>query len=712
MDHGAAVPPKKKKKGKAVAFAEPAAPAAAPEEDKEEEVGWGAFCDSINLDRRLARAVAQLGWTRPSLVQKATLPVALGGRDCLIRARTGSGKTACYALPVLQRVLQEKASAADARKAYSGVRALVLLPTRELVAQARRQLLELAAYCRESVTVVALRGDSARDDALTVQQSRGDVVCATPAAAREACEALLEEQHPLGELGKTCKVYVIDEADLVLGFGYDEDVGALVDRLQSISKPQGILLSATLGADVRGLKELALRKAATISLDEASGVFGGSRDDEAQLAQYYVGVNDGDKDLVTYVMLKLGLLSGRGVLFVNSVDRCYKLKLFLDLFSIRTLVLNAELPLASRLHAIEAYNRGYYDLLVATDASVEAVQADEEEEDEQPKSRRSSKQEATVKADEACGVARGIDFRDVKWVLNVDLPETPGSYTHRVGRTARAGARGTALSLVSIGGRNDDSERLAAIQAAQPPRKIAALRAGGACDVVAALDLGENGGAGAHVPQPARLAFDAAACEPFRYRVSDVSRGVTSASVREARAAELRREMLNSEALKDHFEANPGDLAVLTHDRAELHIRRDLVAAQVRHVPSYLVPPALAAAGAAPKASFKRKKRSDRGGAKRRRGDTSETRRKDNDPLQTFDSAGLDGAPKGDDIFNEASDEDEAAEPPRVFDERSPELDPSQSTAGRVAWKKAHRKGGFKPGGPKRLKKFSKGRQF
>lgn len=712
MDHGAAVPPKKKKQGKAVAFAEPAAPAAAPEEDKEEEVGWGAFCDSINLDRRLARAVAQLGWTRPSLVQKATLPVALGGRDCLIRARTGSGKTACYALPVLQRVLQEKASAADARKAYSGVRALVLLPTRELVAQARRQLLELAAYCRESVTVVALRGDSARDDALTVQQSRGDVVCATPAAAREACEALIEEQHPLGELGKTCKVYVIDEADLVLGFGYDEDVGALVDRLQSISKPQGILLSATLGADVRGLKELALRKAATISLDEASGVFGGSRDDEAQLAQYYVGVNDGDKDLVTYVMLKLGLLSGRGVLFVNSVDRCYKLKLFLDLFSIRTLVLNAELPLASRLHAIEAYNRGYYDLLVATDASVEAVQADEEEEDEQPKSRRSSKQEATVKADEACGVARGIDFRDVKWVLNVDLPETPGSYTHRVGRTARAGARGTALSLVSIGGRNDDSERLAAIQAAQPPRKIAALRAGGACDVVAALDLGENGGAGAHVPQPARLAFDAAACEPFRYRVSDVSRGVTSASVREARAAELRREMLNSEALKDHFEANPGDLAVLTHDRAELHIRRDLVAAQVRHVPSYLVPPALAAAGAAPKASFKRKKRSDRGGAKRRRGDTSETRRKDNDPLQTFDSAGLDGAPKGDDIFNEASDEDEAAEPPRVFDERSPELDPSQSTAGRVAWKKAHRKGGFKPGGPKRLKKFSKGRQF
>ena len=103
MDHGELPPKKKKKKTKkAVAFEEPAAPPApAPEEQAEEEqaeeVGWGAFCDSLELDRRLARAVAQLGWTRPSLVQKATLPVALSGRDCLVRARTGSGKTACDA---------------------------------------------------------------------------------------------------------------------------------------------------------------------------------------------------------------------------------------------------------------------------------------------------------------------------------------------------------------------------------------------------------------------------------------------------------------------------------------------------------------------------------------------------------------------------------------------------------------------------------------
>ena len=188
MDHGE-LPPKKKKKTKkkAVAFEEPAAQRQHPQSQKrrEEEIGWGAFCDSLELDRRLARAVAQLGWTRPSLVQKATLPVALSGRDCLVRARTGSGKTACYALPILQKVLRDKASASDARKAYNGVRALVLLPTRELVAQARRQLLELAAYCRESVTVVALRGDS-RATMHCPSKNQGDIVRATPAAAREA----------------------------------------------------------------------------------------------------------------------------------------------------------------------------------------------------------------------------------------------------------------------------------------------------------------------------------------------------------------------------------------------------------------------------------------------------------------------------------------------------------------------------------------------
>ena len=165
--------------------------------------------------------------------------------------------------------------------------------------------------------------------------------------------------------------------------------------------------------------------------------------------------------------------------------------------------------------------------------------------------------------------------------------------------------------------------------------------------------------------------------------------------------------MLNSEALKDHFEANPGDLAVLTHDRAELHVRRDLVAAQVRHVPSYLVPPSLAAAGAAPKASFKRKKRSDRGGAKRRKGDTSSTRRKDNDPLQTFDAGGLDATPTSGELPRRRR--RRRREPPRVFDERSQAIPGTSRRPAASPGRRAHKKGGFKPGGPSASRSSARG---
>ncbi|KAH8057328.1 helicase [Aureococcus anophagefferens] len=666
--------PKEKKR---VAFAEPAAPAAAPAEaadedddDEEEEVDWATLCENVRLDRRLARAVAELNWARPSLIQQAALPVAATGRDLLIRARTGSGKTACYALPILDLILKKKAETLEGRREYGGVLAVVLVPTRELVAQAATQLRELAAYCRDDVAIVALRGESAAEDAA---QGR----------------PLAHDDHPLLRLRRTCRAYAVDEADLVLSFGYDEDVAFVArelgvagdDAADRADRPQGFLLSATLGDDVLKLKKLALKGAATVKLDERAGVFGGDRDDlcriQPLLAQYYVPVAKGDKYLVTYVMLKLALLEGRGVLFVNSVDACYKLKLFLDLFSIRCLVLNAELPLASRLHAIESYNRGLYDILVATDASVEAtVRGDDSDDDDAPdiddasddedapeKRKRGRKAtKAPKKSKDAFGVARGIDFRDVKWVLNVDVPATPESYTHRVGRTARAGALGTALSL-----------------AAQPPMKLASLAAGGARAVLAALDVDEAAalGAGAHVPQPARLAFDGGACEPFRYRVSDVQRGVTAASVRDARAAELRKEMLDSEALKAHFSDNPDDLAVLQQTKAEHH--------------------ALAAAGAKPKQSFKRKKRSEkRSGAKRQRGDgADETRRTDNDPLQSFDASGLD-----------------AKEPPRVFDSGDPELDKNESTSSRRAWQKKHGKGEFAKKAPKRLKKFAKDAGF
>ena len=217
--------------------------------------------------------------------------MAATGRDLLIRARTGSGKTACYALPILDLILKKKAETLEGRRDYGGVLAVVLVPTRELVAQAANQLRELAAYCRDDVAVVALRGESAAEDAAQVRSGHADVVAGTPAAVRDAVErARAHDDHPLLRLRRTCRAYAVDEADLVLSFGYDEDVAFVArelgvagdDAADRAGRPQGFLLSATLGDDVLKLKKLALKGAATVKLDERAGVFGGDRDDQGR----------------------------------------------------------------------------------------------------------------------------------------------------------------------------------------------------------------------------------------------------------------------------------------------------------------------------------------------------------------------------------------------------------------------------------------------
>ena len=131
-----------------------------------------------------------------------------------------------------------------------------------------------------------------------------------------------------------------------------------------------------------------------------------------------------DKFLFVYVVLKLRLLTGKILIFVNDVDKSFRLKLFLEQFHIRVCVLNAELPLSSRQHMVEEFNRGVYDTLIASDVKAMAGSSSD------------------------FSVARGVDFKRVDVVLNFDLPDTPSAYVHRVGRTARGGAKGTALSLI------------------------------------------------------------------------------------------------------------------------------------------------------------------------------------------------------------------------------------------------------------------------
>ncbi|KAJ7791648.1 P-loop containing nucleoside triphosphate hydrolase protein [Mycena olivaceomarginata] len=555
------------------------------------------------LDTRILRALADMGFARPTLVQAKAIPLALESRDILARARTGSGKTAAYCVPVVQKILSAKSSA-DAAQA---TRALILVPTRELSEQVSAYLKGLLAYCEDDVAISNVAAGTTTHLQRTLLSDKPDIVIATPSRAL----ALMQSK---ALIVSSLESLVIDEADLILSYGHDEDVRQIFSGAFLPKVYQSFLMSATMTEDVEMLKGLTLRNPAILKLEE-------SEDEAANLSQYAVRCSEADKFLLTYVILKLKLIKGKCILFVNDVERSYRLKLFLEQFSIKSCVLNSELPLNSRYHTVQEFNKGVYEYIIATDESGrgELDSDDEAEEDESPqqdadadsepeeeefvpsqreapasaaptpaapqKKRKRSASPAPAPANKKAkgkgkgkaaaakeyGVTRGVDFVDVACVLNFDLPASARAYTHRVGRTARAGRTGMALSFVSTG--------------LGPANKLKGEAPVDRDDekVFARIER-EQGARGSKVQE---YKFDMKQVEAFRYRMEDALRSVTRSAVREARVGQLKTEILNSDKLKAHFEDNPLDLEFLRHDKP-LHPTR--VQPHMKHVPKYLLP--------------------------------------------------------------------------------------------------------------------------
>ncbi|GMF09459.1 unnamed protein product [Phytophthora lilii] len=667
-----------------------------------------AECD-FGLDRRLAKAVAKMRFVHATLVQVHCIPLALQGKDLLVRARTGSGKTAAFALPLLHKILQLKQ---DAPASEPQVRALVLVPTKELVEQTRRHMTELMYYCQDTVSLLALGGQSMNAQQALLRDAP-DVLVATPGrlvAHLEAGNLTLKD---------SVQTVVIDEADLVLSFGYGEDIRTIFNALPKAC--QTFCMSATLSPELEKLKRSVLHNPAVVKLEEGAT--------DGKLQQFYLPVKPADKDLLLYALLRLGVVSGKVIFFVNSTDAAYRLKLFFEQFVIKSAVLNAKLPHNSRQHIIEEFNRGLFDYLIATDDSVDRDEVGDEDEDEEEdeeeeqedqdeedgdeeksdaesdaveeeeedeKKENSDKEEddgsekdadseedgdeamgsdddeapenedaadddeqkqekKTVGSkrghadDEGYGVSRGVDFRGVQFVINVDFPNSVRAYTHRIGRTARGGASGTALSLVS----KDDPKEERALKRVQAKQQAVRSESN---DVLA---------------QPAELAFDLKEIDCFRYRVEDVRRAVTRVAVREAQLADVKKEMLNSERLAAHFQANPRDLNMLEHDKV---VGSAPVQPHLATIPDYLVPIELQ-----PPAPVRTKKKHNKHNKRQRLADGK--RRTDNDPLHTF------VAPDADD------DKKQTVEDRISYGNTGV----GKSTAGRQKWKKQHRKGHFNP---------------
>lgn len=498
----------------------------------------------MEIDDRILKAVAKEGWTEPTLIQERTIPLFLQGKDILIRARTGSGKTGAFAIPTIQKILNSKLVATE-----QAVKALVLAPSKELCQQIATNFHQLTYKCSRDVRIL----DISPQVDINVQRplliSKPDIVVSTPA------RALLHLQARSLLLKDSLEILVIDEADLIFSHGYESELKELLGFLPPVY--QAVLASATLSDDVLQLKKLVLHNAVILKLEEPSLA------PASQLQHYHLSAQEDDKAAILYALIKLHLIRGKTIIFVNNVDRCYKLKLFLEQFGVPTVVLNSELPAVTRCHSVNQFNQGIYDIIIASDEATldEPEEAGPSKKKKKKTDEQDEKQRSKRKKDKESGVSRGIDFQFVSNVINYDFPPDINSYVHRVGRTARGKNKGTALSFVSLREQpllekveehlNDEHGQEKVLKAYQ---------------------------------------FKLEEVEAFRYRARDAWRAVTRIAVREARLKEIRQEIFNSNALKSYFDDNPRDFSSLRHDKA-LHTVK--LQSHLADVPEYIVPDAL-----------------------------------------------------------------------------------------------------------------------
>lgn len=541
--------------------------------------------ESFNLDPRLLQAIDHLGFKYPTLIQSSAIPLALEEkRDIIAKSSTGSGKTAAYCIPILQNIISTENSN------EKSVKSIILVPTRELSSQVCQFLELLLVYCNHKFSAVNLSSNVSEQVLKSLLVNKPDIIVSTPAKLIEVLEQNVNTN--MIDLSKV-RSLVIDEVDLVLSYGYMEDLQQLESYLPVKTNLQTFLMSATINDDLEELKTRFCSRPAVLRLNEQNLT-------KANLVQYYARTTEFDKFLLSYVIFKLNLIKGKTLIFVNTIDRGYRLKLFLEQFGIRCCILNSELPVNSRLHIVDEFNKGVYNLLIATDETNDFTKEEDEAEEEgttkkvaeneqqgnsdektennenvteesEASHKKSKKNKNKAKKDKEYGVSRGVDFRNVACVLNFDLPTTSRAYIHRVGRTARAGKAGMALSFV-IPKKEVGRHRVAGLGGPQKDDKI-----------LKRIEKQQSKNGFELKPYQ----FDMKQVEGFRYRAEDAFRAITLVAIREARVMELKNELLNSDKLKRFFEENPQDLASLRHDK-ELHPSR--VQSQLKRVPEYLLP--------------------------------------------------------------------------------------------------------------------------
>jgi ATP-dependent RNA helicase RhlE len=341
---------------------------------------------ALNLHANLSRALTDLGFEKPTPIQAEAIPAALAGRDVLASASTGSGKTAAFLLPILERLLARPRGA---------TRALVLTPTRELAAQIAEDAYDLARHTR--LGVAAVYGGVAMGPQQRAFRNGTDLIVATPG---RLLDHLRSKTARLGEL----EVLVLDEADRMLDMGFLPDVRRILAQLPK--RRQTLFFSATLPAPIVALAGELLSEPARLQLAKKAAPAAG-------IAQAVYPVAQEKKAELLASLLEKGEMQD-ALVFTRTKHRADRLAKYLTGRRVEAGRIHGNRSQRQRSEALEGFRSGRYRVLVATDIA-----------------------------------ARGIDVEELGHVVNFDVPAVPDDYVHRVGRTGRAEATGDAFTFVS-----------------------------------------------------------------------------------------------------------------------------------------------------------------------------------------------------------------------------------------------------------------------
>lgn len=345
----------------------------------------------LNLAEPVLRAIAMENYSEPSPIQKGAIPHLLAGKDVLGCAQTGTGKTAAFALPIVNTLYEQR----NARRGRAP-RALVLTPTRELAAQVGACFTSFGKFSGVKTTVIF--GGVGQGPQVSALRNGVDVVVATPGRLVDLLNQKLCDLRSISTL-------VLDEADHMLDLGFIHDVKTVIAKIPR--ERQTLLFSATMPKEIAALAASILREPVKVAVAPVSSAV-------ESVAQSVYHVQKADKGRLLVDLLQSGGIQ-TGLVFSRTKHGADKISRMLNISGIKAGAIHGNKSQSARKEALAAFKKGKLHVLVATDIA-----------------------------------ARGIDVHALPHVVNYDLPDAPETYVHRIGRTGRAGRQGIAISFCDV----------------------------------------------------------------------------------------------------------------------------------------------------------------------------------------------------------------------------------------------------------------------